>query len=332
MRMRQFSIWGLAALIGFCGCQRDVSGTYLAGDTSTVVWLQLVRTPDNHLTGQLVATVVKTDGTIDRSDVSLIGAVDGENVSLTSSGLFGLQSSTLSGTFAGDTLSLTGAQPVPIVLKRSSLSAYQVQISELNSRSQAILAAKTDALAQRNAERAQQNFVQTVGSLIDQMDRFDTEADVHLSRFPNVEKGYDAITAKMAAYVERERQLSSNPNAVVARSQLYVAVTQVSLATDQAHIQGQSLESSLEMNIKPIGNEAASIESGCQQSGNTLGALTQSEVKMRNATCSRFLAAFPQFRVKYDATKAGLAHLEEVYAREKSSQQDLLRTSEKLSH
>ena len=76
----------------------------------------------------------------------------------------------------------------------------------------------------------------------------DAEADLHLGRFPNAEKGYEAITAKVSEYVTRERQLAGSPNRTVDRSQLYVAANQASLNTDQMHYQGQSLQSSLDTN------------------------------------------------------------------------------------
>lgn len=113
MRLRHLSTSLIAALILVCGCQRDISGTYLATDQNGIVWLQLVRTPDNHLTGQFALSILKPDGKIDRNSVSLTGAVDGENVSLSGSGLFGLQSTALSGTLNGDTLTLTGHKRSP---------------------------------------------------------------------------------------------------------------------------------------------------------------------------------------------------------------------------
>lgn len=68
----------LAAVVLLTGCQRSISGTYLVSDNGSVVWLELVRTPDNHLTGQLSLTTLKPDGTIDRNSVSVAGAIDGE--------------------------------------------------------------------------------------------------------------------------------------------------------------------------------------------------------------------------------------------------------------
>src|SRR6185437_10324114 len=161
--MRSLSVCGLVALSLVCGCRHDISGSYIASDPGVVVWLQLVRTPDNHLTGQLASATLKPDGTIDRRSVSVAGAVDGEDVTLTGSGLFGLQTGTLSGTINGDTLTLTGAQAQPFVLNRSTLDSYQAQLGDLDKRAQAILAQSAAATARQNVERGHREFLQTLG-------------------------------------------------------------------------------------------------------------------------------------------------------------------------
>jgi hypothetical protein len=244
----------------------------------------------------------------------------------------GLQTVTFGGTFEDNKLTLTGGgEASPMVLKRTALSDYQRQLGVLNARSQAILAAKATADARKRADQAQRNFVAQIDQVIGNMQRFDSEADVHLARFPGVEKGYQAITAKVNGYVEQERRLTGNPNAFVARSQLSVAATQASFATDQAHYQGQSLQSSLETNVKPTAGEAANLDALCHTQGTSSAEnLTPEQADARSAACTRLLSALPLFRQKYDAMTAGLDHLEQVYGQEKSKQQALLETAEKL--
>src|SRR5882672_3974099 len=116
-------VFGLLIITSMSGCQRDISGGYLAGDQSAVCWLQIVRTPDNRLTGQLAVSILKPDGSIERNSISLTGAVDGKNVSLTGSGFLGLQTVSLSGALSGDTLTLTGTQAIPVIFRRSSMDA-----------------------------------------------------------------------------------------------------------------------------------------------------------------------------------------------------------------
>jgi hypothetical protein len=329
--MKWLSTCAIAALILLCGCQHDISGTYLVSDSGSVVWLQLVRTPDNHLTGQLTASVLKPDGRIDRNSASITGAVDGENVTLTGSGLFGLQSVTLSGAFSGDTLTLTGEQAEPLVFKRVPLTVYQTQLSELNGRAQAIVSAKAAAVARENAERSQRTFVQAIDRLVEQMRQFDQQADVHLSRFPGVEKQYEAITAKVRDSVEKERRLAGNPNASVTRSQLSIAATQASYETEQLHYQGQSLEWSMAPITNQLLTDGRSYGQVCQTLLSTPHAnMTQGQAEAEASACDRLRGGIVIFRPKYNAFEGGLTHLEQVYTQEKNAQQALLQTAEKL--
>jgi hypothetical protein len=339
--MRRFALCCLAALVLLVGCKKDVSGTYLLYDQGAVCWLQLVRTPDNHVTGQLIASILKTDGEIERRSVALTGAVDGENVSLTGGGFLGLSTTTFSGTFEGDSLTLTGVQSAPITLKRASLADYQAQVAQQNSRAQALLGAKADAEAKAEALRAdanskaqalqaERNFTAEIDGLVTKMQQFDADADVHLGKFPNAETHYEAITAKIADYVARENRLAGNPDRAVDRSQLDVAATQESLTTDQMHYEAQSLQSSLKQNIAPLVSQDMVMEQKCTQTGSLTSDLTATEIDGRQVACRRLLSAGPLFRDKYSAMSAGLRNLEDVYTREKQAQGSLLATAQKL--
>jgi hypothetical protein len=310
------------------GCQREISGTYIAKFTDGVYWLQLVRTPDNHLTGQLETLVLGKDGKIERETVPVIGAVNAGNVTISASQL-GLQVVTLSGTLDGDTLTLTGGQPSPIVLTRSDLSDYQRQVNTLNAQSQGILAAKDAAAVRQRTERTQQTFISEIDRIVGRMQKFDSEADVHLSRFPGVEQRYHAITAKMTEYVSRERQLAGNQNATVARGQLSVAASQASINADQLHNSAQSLQSTFQTNVQPIANEATDFERGCRAFVPP-GNLTLAQTDARNEACRRLFIAGAPFRQKFEAVLAGLVHLEQVYAQERKVQEGLLESAQQL--
>ncbi len=213
-------VYAAVAVALMAGCQRNISGSYLASDKSAVIWLQVVRTPDNHLTGQLAENVLKADGTTEQNSASVTGAVDGENVIIQGSRFFGLESFVLSGTLRGNALTLTGAQSVPLTFTASTPAEFQAKLAELSARSQGIIQAKA------------------VDRLVGRIQVFDSQADLHLGRFPSAEKAYEAITARVGEYVARERQLAGNPKATVARAQLFVAANQASIQTDQMHHQG----------------------------------------------------------------------------------------------
>jgi hypothetical protein len=333
--LRRASLCGIAALTLLAGCQRDISGGYLAKDQNTVCWLQLVRTPDNHLTGQLDASVLKPDGSVEQNSISVTGAVNGENVSLTGSRFLGLENVMLSGTLQGNVLALTGTQgistqAIPTTFARSSVTEYQRQVSELNARAQGIVRARVKAQEVARLNQARANFLAQIDQTIANMGRFDSEADVHLARFPGAAQHYQAITAKMAAYVQRERELVGNPNASVTRGQLSVAVTQGSIATDQMHLQGKSLETALQVDVKPIAEKVETLEQGCSTLAANTDKLSASQNQEDSAACERLTEAATPFRQKYDAMAAGLAHLEQVYQDEHGKQQQLLQEAERL--
>ena len=108
MRVRcSVGFWSIGAIAFLAGCRSDISGSYLAGDPTSVCSLQIVRTPDARLTGQLSCSSVKPDGSISRQSSSITGAVDGENVSFSGEGLFGIKSFVLSGVHHCDTMTLS---------------------------------------------------------------------------------------------------------------------------------------------------------------------------------------------------------------------------------
>jgi hypothetical protein len=331
MRLRTVSC---ALTLAFCllnGCHRNISGSYLASDSGAVCWLQMVRTPDNHLTGQLATSFLKPDGHIEQTNATVNGAIDGENVTISGSGFLGLSEFTLSGTQDRNTLTLTGAQPIPISFRRSTVAEFQSAESALNTRSQAILKAKADADAQQKMFEEQENFVATIEGLIAKMGRFDSEADLHLGRFPNAEKSYQAITAKMQTYIAKDRQLAGDPNASNQRAQISNALNQGTNLTEQMHNQGMSLEWSLEGNIKPNAEQSISLLKQCRSFVPSKTNLTETEVQNITSACSRLESAYVPFREKYDAMVNGLAHLEQVYQQERGVQEQLVQESSRLN-
>lgn len=325
---RPLSVCFIAAMVLLSGCQREISGKYIGKFTNGVWWLQLVRTPDNHLTGQLETSVLNADGRIERQTVSITGAVNGANVTISAKQL-GFDVLTLSGTLDGNKLTLTGGQPSPMVLTRSDLSDYQRQINTVNTQAQQVLAAQQAAAARQENERILNDFIAMVDQLVNKMQNFTSEADVHLGSFPGAEDRYRAITAKMTEYVNRERQLSGDPSAGVARGQLDLAANQASIDTDQLHNSAQSLRASFESNIQPLTGEAANFEAACRQPV-LPGLLTPAQSAARNAACERLFRADVPYRQKFEAMTQGLMRLEQTYQQERKAQEGLLQMATRL--
>lgn len=324
--MKHLGVWGMAAGLLLSGCQKDISGTYLASDKGAVCWLQLVRTPDSHLSGQLATSVIEPDGTVHQDSAPITGAVDGGNVTVSATRFLGLDTRTLSGTLEGDRLTLSGPEGTPFVLRRADVEDYQHHVAELRSKAGQVVAAKKTADTHAEVERAMAQITENIDNLVVRMQRFDNEADLHLSRFSGAETHYQDLTRKMESYVSRQRELIGS-NAGVARSQLAVAATQVSVATDQMHIQAQNLKQTFASNVTPIAAQLTTLEQTCRN-GAAVPAVNPDQLASRQAACQRLLAADPPFRQRYEATAAGLDHLEQVYLQQQKAQQGLLQAAQ----
>lgn len=299
-------------------CHRGASGTYMAKFPNGVDWLQLVKTPDNHLTGQFVELRLQADGKVDQKNGTFSGAIDGETMILSIGGIFGMQGGTLSGNLSGNKLTLTGPQTPPEVLNRANFDEYQGEVRTLNAKSQRILAAKV-----------QQNFISGIDQAVSRMQNLGAEATTSLSQIPSAEERYKAVTARMNELVNRERRLSGNPNADVARSQLDVAVSQVSLATEQLHSKAQSLKSSLSTTVQALASEVGGFQQGCRVAVPP-GDLTPELINERTVACQHLFQADASYRQRIDALVEGLTHLEDVYQQEHEAQETLQQTAARL--
>jgi hypothetical protein len=310
------------------GCKRDVSGKYLGKFSNGILWLQLVRTPDDRLTGQVETAVLQPDGKIERTNVAVAGAVNGSDVTLTARSL-GIQVLSLSGAFEGNKLRLTGGQPSPLLLERSDLNEYSREAKSLDARSQRIILERNAIAARQSVAQTLNEFVASVDAVLARMRTFSVDANAHLNKFPAAEERYSAITAKMNEYVNRAHELGGNRNAAVARGQLAVAVNQASIGTDQLHNSVQSLQLSLRSNVQPLTAQAGSIEAACHHAV-TPGDLTQAQIATRSAACERLLQAIGPFREKIESVERGLIRLEQTYTRERKTQDALLQASQRL--
>jgi hypothetical protein len=306
----------LAALL-MTGCHREVSGAYMAKFPNAVVWLQLVKTPDNHLTGQFVGLTLEADGKIDEKNANVAGAVDGETMILSTAGIFGVQGGTLSGNLNGNKLTLTGPQLAPVVLNRANLNEYQREVNALSVKSRHIFATKANV-----------ELLNKIDSTITQMQEFDAQVDLNLSKLLGAEEHLHAITAQISGYVNRERQLAGSPNTAVARGQLDVAAYQASITTTQLHNTAQSLQSALETSSRSMSAETEGLGRWC--GGRGLVDLMPAEIQARATACDRLFRTADLYKQKAEALTHGLSHFEQIYAEESGIQEGLLHTADRL--
>jgi hypothetical protein len=171
-------------------------------------------------------------------------------------------------------------------------------------------------------------FVSEVNRDIDKMQQFNREARQHLSRFPAGERRFHDITAKMEEYLAGQRRLAGTPNATVVRSQLSVAMNQVSTAAEQLHNDVKSLGISFRSNATPVFGQVTGLKQACRESGQP-GTGHDVPPTVR-AACVRLMEADPEYEQRFGAVARGLSRLQEVYETERTTQEKLLAESQRL--
>lgn len=317
-----------SAVAASSGCARsDVSGTYMASDQHATIMLQIVETPDRHLSGQVTGVFVQPDGKIQNVNEAISGAVDGVSLTIETkpNGTLTIGPELSGAMNWKHEIELTGparnGQVATFVFVRGTAEQFQTMAAQVRSRSDVIV--KTRAM-QQNAEQ----FLSGVKRLTVSMQRFGPDADKTLHGAPNVEQRYRSITSKMRANLDRERSLVANSNASQTRVDIAVGMLQGPLASDQIHFQVQSAQSIFQNSIEPTAKQASVAMAACATvvSGKYRGPM-ESEIA---SACRTLANEYPGFQQRYKATAGTLARLETVYQQERKAQQLFSNEAQKI--
>jgi hypothetical protein len=162
-------------------------------------------------------------------------------------------------------------------------------------------------------------------NLIQRMQRFDNIADGYLNGISEAKLKYQAQTAKLNGYFQCEKNLVGYENASVSRGQLSVAISQGAVATDQFHIQIQSMLTQLGNQIAPLEQAVNALKLECQGVSNST-----SDTIAWKTSCQDFNNTREEAGHKFDALKSGFAQLEAVYQQEHQRQENLVNASEQI--
>jgi len=322
-RIKWAAALGLITALAGCG-PKSISGGYLGKSPGTVVWLQLVETPDKHITGQLNTTSIDKNGKLLYITAPVTGAVDGESISL-SFRRDALLAATvqLAGTVNGDTLNLRGGPTgEEVILHRAKDDELTAEKQELAAQSQRFLAAKAEAAQRADAARREKQQLDEVRSLTQSVTRLNADVPRRVAQLLTAEKAYADITAKMRKLVQRQQALAGNPGAGVARNDVVVNLNQNLVNSNQAHISANWAAQSLRTDIKPVIDRLTAAEQSCHQAG--------AAASPANEACQALLAVAPAAGLNAQAANSAIARVEAAYARERSQQEELFRTAQQL--
>ena len=216
----------LAVLVLTACAGSPVSGIYVASNDVEVDMVQLVETPDHHITGRFQTTNINTDGTTTDNVVALDGAASGSEMTLLLKPIGFINAGvTATGQVIGDDLTLNG-RGLNTKVHRQSLGDYQIALDKLKKAAGVKLAevqaqkaaqaardaanaaaaaqAANEAAAAANAAKAEQQ-AQTMSAvsakIVDAtavLERKGGEMDTFVASLPDIASEYRANTERMA--------------------------------------------------------------------------------------------------------------------------------------
>lgn len=316
----------LGVLIVLTGCgPKSVSGGYIAKSPGTVVWLQLVETPDKHITGQVNTASIDKSGQLVHATAPVSGAVDGEAISLSFKRDALLAATVqLAGTVDGDTLHLRGGQTGDeVTLRRAKDDEFAAGKQELAEQSQRLVAAKADAAQRAETARREMQELDEVRNLTHTVNRMNADLPQRVERLLAAQKAYADITDKMRGLVHRQEELAGNPGAFVARSQVVVSLNQGLVNSDQTHISVSAAAQSMGAAVKPLMDRLKVAEQRCHRAAVPGGAAGAD-------ACQALMAAAPEADRNAAAAARAISQVEATYQRERSQQEQLYQTGQRM--
>lgn len=315
----------LIALLGLFAAGRvasagNLSGTYVGLHANAADLLQIVERPDGALLGHFEQVILSGDGIgINRMNASVSGAVNADTLVLTLKPAEFLGGAIpMSGTIQVGAVQLSGGSggnSFDLILRRSSLAVYSRHVQQLTARASEAAAAK----AAKDAMAKTQNAIQDVTAW---MRHYVRNADVHLQRMPKLSAAYARLTAKMQAALDDEAR--EPPNSV-ARAQIDVGISQMSVAFHQAQIGLQTLESSFgyaggKITYPEAQKDIARAQQYCGCTGQALTPI-----------CGDFSTAYANFQTTVSALRQDFANTESAWNAEDQKQQAIERQADRLN-
>lgn len=316
----------LLATIAGCG-ERNISGSYLAKGQGSIGWLQIVQTPDKHLTGQYETVTVNNDGKLDYHAAPVTGAIDGETVTLAIKVYPLLPPVPRSGIIKGNDLTLTGGESgQPMVVHRAKQDEYTAARQELEAEARVLRAGQADAEQRQRVERQMGVDANNLRATISQAVWISGRQPKLLERVQQAEAEYVGITQNIRNLMRERRELVSNGESRLEIGRNAVALNQKSIQTDQLHVSVSGGDRATYSEIESTMKRLKAAESRCQSTQTAPGDMFQPGIKAWVDACQALREALPQFQRTEQTLRQAFVQIESVYQRELAEQNNLVRT------
>lgn len=160
-------------------------------------------------------------------------------------------------------------------------------------------------------------------ALTPKIKKFNAALPEVLRKLPAIEDRYRAITARMADYLNRKRQLAgyTDYRFTAARNQISVKLSQGPIATNQVYFRAQTIQRDFENNIVPLRQQVIDLEKLC-------GGFSDED--QLQSICKANAAGISEFKRNFDDLSQKLTQLESGYKAEQRSQQQIIDASSRI--
>lgn len=309
-----------------------LSGTYVGKGSNGAFLIQIVETPDGHLTGRYEQVVLQSNGKIEDMNATITGAADGQTVVVTiKPSEFLAGSMAASGTIEGRLLHLTGGgngSSFALNLVRSDEADFRTQVAALTDQERQINDARMRQEAAQRQAKLEADQLANLRSLTERMDAFTRKADADLAKFAPVEQRYQYVTHRMRGALAREQSIYGGGQASVARGQISVAINQAAIQANQIHISVQSAYREFDYAASQLMREFAGASQGCR-GAHPVTDTTPAPVGRDawNAACLRFFDSARPFQQRVSDLRVAFAQVEAVWDSERREQDQIVQAS-----
>lgn len=208
-----------------------------------------------------------------------------------------------------------------LLLGASILASHQPAVEQLPAPSPGIEIPRSAPTPADNQSRDYEIKAQ-LQAIIPRIHKFDGAADAFLQKVPPIEDRYRYITARMKQYLIRKQQLAriSDPRVAVIRSQISVALSEASIATNQIYYQMQPARWNFQNYAVPLRQKVRQMDNMCD---------TLSSVVTASA-CEDFSPLGEIFERKFAAVSDSLTQLDQTYEIERAAQQKIIDVASRI--
>ena len=284
--------------VAACG-SRSISGVYIHSTVTEVAALQLVSSEDGGLTGSLQTAAIRQNNEISSSNVPLTGAIDGAALTLSTPAPMFSTSTTFSGEWSGDEITMTvttrdGVVTIPFL--RADATEFARLSDELRQRQQA---AAVEIAAQRTAAQMladDQAMRNAIPNLSAEMERL---AAAYAERAPRIEAAtirFGTLTQQAREAARRRAQEADG----IRHNELSIYINQVVIDTNEIGLELEDAERDFRDQQTTMQRQLAQATPWC--------------ARTRDAVCTRLTTASSTYHRAATARAAAFARANTAHA------------------